>query len=477
MPSILTNVVERAVGLFERKDEREFLPAALEVVETPASPTSRILGALIITFFVCAVTWAFIGRVDITATAQGRILPAGDVKVIQPLDPGMVRAIYVQDGQHVRKGQVLIELDPTQPAADRDRLYQDLVQAKLDVARLRALQGGFSGGRLGFQAPSDASAEGRAEAQAAMRAQAAQEAAKVADLTQQIAQKDAELAEVSAQIDKTKASLPMLEEKDRINRELTARGFGSSLSALDAAQALSDARHDLNIASQKSQEARAAKAALERQREGVHSQFQSDVLSDLRKAEEQQNELSQNLIKAQDKSADTELRAPNDGVVEQLAVHTLHGVVLPGQHLMTIVPDTSNLIIEAKLENKDVGFVYPGQSVKVKIETFNFTRYGIVEGKVIDVSRDTVDQDPRTGSQNNTPAPADSASSPVPKTTSPTYVARVALLGTSMMVDGARRSLQPGMSVTAEIRTGSRSIADYLLSPIARKTQESLHER
>lgn len=477
MPGPITNAIEGILGAFERKDEREFLPAALEVVETPASPASRVLGFAIIAFFLVAVTWAFVGRVDILATADGHILPAGDVKIIQPLDPGTVRAIHVQDGDHVQRGQLLIELDPTEPLADRDRLSRDLIQAKLDVARLTALKGGFSGGGGGFVAPPGAPPDRIAEARAAMIAQAAQQAAKVADLTQQIAQKAAEIEEVTAQIEKTKASLPMLEEKDRINRTLTAKGYGSTLSALDAAQALSDARHDLAIAARKSVEAEAARDALLRQREGVSSEFQADVLSDLRKAEEQQNELSQDLIKAENKSAETELRAPNDGVVEQLSMHTLHGVVLPGEHLMTIVPDTGNLTIEARLANKDVGFVHAGQTVKVKVETFNFTRYGLVEGKVIDVSRDTVDPDPHSANDTQPPSARETDPTPVPKATSPTYVARIALSRTTMTVDGERRPLQPGMSVTAEIRTGTRSIADYLISPIAKKTQESLHER
>jgi hemolysin D len=476
MAGVISNALEGIRGVFEPKDEREFLPAALEVVETPASPTSRILAFLIIAFFVFGVIWAFVGRVDILATAQGRILPAGDVKIIQPLDPGIVRAIRVQDGDHVRRGQLLIELDPTEPLADTDRLSRDLVQAQLDVARLSALKAGFLGGGGGFVAPPGAPADRVAEAQAAMRAQADQQAAKVADLTQQVAQKAAEIDEVAAQLDKTRADLPLLEEKDRINKTLAARGYGTTLSGLDAAQALSEARHDLAIAGRRREEAMAAREALVRQRQGVISQFQAEVLSDLRKAQEQQNELSQDLIKAQNKSSETELRAPNDGIVEQLAVHTLHGVVLPGQHLLTIVPDTRNLMIEAKLANKDVGFVHAGQSVKVKVETFNFTRYGIVDGKVVDVSRDTVEQDQRPITGESSSAP-ELGATPVPKVTSPTYIARISLSRTSMIVDGEPRALQPGMSVTADIRTGSRSIADYLISPIARKTQESLHER
>jgi hemolysin D len=303
-----------------------------------------------------------------------------------------------------------------------------------------------------------------------MRAQADQQVAKVADLSEQIQQKAAEAAEVAAESDKTNASLPMLAEKERIHRELTAQGYGTSLSFLDAQQQLTESRHQLGVLRQQAAQASAARGALERQREETQSAYASDILSDLRKAEEQQNELSQELIKAQNKSAQTELRSPIDGVVEQLALHTLHGVVTPAEHLMIIVPERQSLTIEAQIADQDVGFVHAGQTVKIKVETFNFTRYGFLNGRVLSVSKDVV-------------APHGAPTSPMTETGEggrpdvPGYVARIGLETASMMIDGRREPLQPGMSVTAEIKIGSRTIIDYLFSPISRRVQESLHER
>jgi hemolysin D len=467
------NLSRSTFGAFARSDERAFLPAALEVVETPASPLARLFALVIVLFFVCAAAWAFIGRVDVLATAQGRVLPTGDIKYIQPLEAGVVRAIHVQDGDHVTAGQLLIELDPTQTGADSDRLARDLMQASLDVARLTALKNALSGrGALAFSPPPGAPADRVAEAMAAMRAQADQQAAKIADLTQQIAQKSAEAAETDAQTAKIRASVPLLAEKERIHRELTARGYGTQLAYLDAQQQLSEARHDLEVQGERAAQALAARSALERQRDGARSQYEADILTDLRKAQEQQNETSQELIKARSKSSETQLRAPIDGVVEQLAVHTLHGVVTPAERLMIVVPDSRDLMIEARLANRDVGFVHACQPVKVKIETFNFTRYGLLDGRVIDVSRDVIDPAARQGDEN--PATQQGGDR---RETAPSYVARIALTRTSMRVEGADRPLQPGMTVTAEIKTGNRTIIDYLLSPIARKAQESLHER
>jgi hemolysin D len=471
LTSLLGNVRQDLTKTFSRSDEREFLPAALEVVETPASPASRLLGSVIVLFFLCATAWAFLGKVDIIATAQGHVTPAGDVKIIQPLDPGIVRAIHAQDGDHVRAGQLLIELDPTEAAADRDRLSSDLVQAQLDVARLTALKGAITGGALVFHAPSGAPADRVAEAKAAMQAQADKQAAKVADLTQQLAQKTAEGAGVAAEIAKIDATMPMLAEREQIHHDLVQQGFGTSLAYLEAQQQHTAAVHDRLVQGQREREVAAARSALERQRDGARSEYAADVFADLSKALERQNQLSQDLIKAKTKSSQTELRSPIDGVVEQLAVHTLRGVVSPAEHLMVVVPDSPQLMIKAQLANRDVGFVHAGQPVKVKIETFNFTKYGMLEGHVIDVSRDAIDADTRPGAQGR----ANLDQSPRAATTA--YVVRIALARSAIPVDGNLEPLQPGMTVTTEIKTGDRTVMDYLLSPIARKSEESLHER
>jgi hemolysin D len=469
----LSGTFGKAVGRFERRDEREFLPAALEVVETPASPTGRALGYIIVVFFAIAVVWAFFGRVDVIATAPGRVLPAGEVKVIQPVDTGVVRAIHVQDGDHVKAGQLLIELDPTQTEADSRRVDTDLAQANLDVARLTALKTAIETHRAPYLVPpKDADPARVAESRAAMQAQADQLASKLADLSQQISQKDAEGGEVTAQIDKIKASLPLLEEKVRIQEDLEKRGYGTKLALIEAQQQLSEARHELQAQTKRLAQVGAARLALAKQQNEARSQYASEVLSDLRKAQEQQNELSQELIKAQHKTTQTELRSPIDGVVDQLAVHTLRGVVTPAQHLMIVVPDSQNLTIQARLANRDIGFVHAGQTAKVKIETFNFTRYGLIDGKVVDVSKDVVYETDRPAE-----APQPNAAAGDAKANSPAYVARIALSRTSMMVDGKPKPLQPGMAITAEIRTGSRSIIDFLLSPIAKKVQETGHER
>jgi len=454
-------------------DAREFLPAALEIVETPPSPTGRAFGFIIILLFLSMLVWSFLGQVDILATAPGRLAPAGEVKVIQPLNSGIVRAIHVQDGDHVRAGQPLIDLDPTEPGADRQRLGDELVQAQFDVARLSALRLAVEHQQPPrFVAPPGVPAARAEEASAAMTAQADGQAAKLADLSQQISAKDAEIAEAKAEAEKFRAQLPMLTEKASLHQKLLDRGYGSKLASLDAEQQLTEARHELAIDNQKAAQAFAARKAIERERDGARSQYVADLLSDLRKAEDQVGELRQELVKAQDKFSQTELRSPIDGVVDQLAIHTLRGVVTPAERLMIVVPENRNLTVEAQLANRDVGFVHPGQAVKVKIETFDFTRYGLIEGTVVGVSRDSMPAD-----DTRRLAGPSNAQEPGPSSGSPNYVARIALKQSGMTIDGDLEPLRSGMSVTAEIRTGRRRIIGYLLSPLMRRKNESLHER
>ena len=474
----MSGVFQRVAALWGgdqvSRNRREFLPAALEVIETPASPTGRAMALAIGAFFVIAVVWACFGKLDIITTAPGRLLPVGRIKLIQPLDAGVVRAIRVQDGDHVHAGQVLIELDPTAASADQDSLAHDLALAELDVARLDALKRAAEtgGAPTSLVMPPGASADDRAQVEAALRSQIATQAAKISALDAQIAQHRAEEQEIASTIDKVNASLPLLRQKRRLNQDLRSQGYGTSFADLDAQQAVSDAERDLPVEMAKGQQARAAAASLESQRAQAIAEYHEGILADLAKAEEKDNELTQNLVKATQKSAATQLVAPTDGVAEDLAVHTVGGVVTPAQQLLVVVPDGAGLTVEAQLANRDVGFVRPGQDVSIKVDTFDFTHYGLVHGKVIAVSRDTVSpQAPGAAAASPDSAPLNPTQPP------PGYVARIALDRAYMDIEGHRQALTPGMAVTVEIKTGRRTIIDYLLSPLVRRSSQALHER
>jgi hemolysin D len=463
-----------------RRSRLEFLPAALEVMETPASPTGRAIAATIMLFLVAAVGWSIVGHIDIVAVATGKVVPTGRIKTVQPLETGIVTAILVKDGDHVSAGQVVMRLDQTVATAERNHVGHDLLVSKLDVARLAALRAGLetdSDPDASFAPPREAPAPQIARTRATMIEQAAAQQNKVAAFDQQIAQKAAEAEEIAATIAKLEASLPFVSEQADIRRKAMAIEFGNKIAHLDAQIRLMDQKNELIVQQRRSAETSAARRALERQRQQAQSEYANKVLSDLADAEQKVAGLTEDAIKGDQKLEQELLRAPVDGTVQQLAVHSVGGVVTPAQQVMMVVPADSHLEVEAMVPNRDIGFVSPDQDAQIKIDTFNFTRYGLLHGKVLTVSHDAIVRDKPQDKSNPTKSQTALTDSSEPQGQEFVYAADISLDSTQLEVEGRMVDLTPGMAVTVEIKTGSRRLIEYLLSPLLRYKQESLRER
>jgi membrane fusion protein, hemolysin D len=458
-----------------RRDEREFLPAALEVIETPASPVGRAIGGLIILFFLLALAWAVIGRVEIVATAPGAIVPSGRTKVIQPLEIGIVRAINAHDGQRVRAGEVLVELDPTASAAERDRLKSELVMARLDIARLTAILSDAPDPAGQLVAPPGATPAQISLARQLIVSQVAGYRAKLAELDRQQAEHRANRAAVAATVDKLSALLPVLRQRLEMRETLYNRKLGSKLNYLAEQEPVIESERELVVQNDRLAEAEAALLAIAEQRHQAEAEFRRSHLAELVEEEEKAEDLGQDLVKAEQRLQLQTLTAPVDGVVQQLAIHTLGGVVTPAEALMAVVPADSPLEIEATVSNQDIGFVHAGQKAAIKIDTFNFTRYGLRHGEVLSVSLDAVGAD--AAAETGTAPGGMAAAQPRSTGGRLAYTARISLDRTTMQTEGGLVDLRPGMAVTVEIDTGTRRVIDYLLSPLLRYSQESLRER
>jgi len=456
-----------------RRDyELAFLPAALEIAETPPSPVGRAIGATVIAIFCVAVAWATLGKVDIVATATGKIVPSGRTKLIQPLESGVVRAIHVRDGEQVRAGESLIELDPTMTAAEQGHVKADLVAAQLDVARLRAVLADREDPLADFHPPEGATAAQIEMHRQFLVSQTAEQRAKLAELDRQASQRDAERSTVAASIAKLEATIPLLQERVDVRKYLFDKALGSKLTYLTEQQDLVGQQQDLAIQRSKLKEAEAALAALNETRERTAAEFRRVLFDELAKAELKAAGIAQDVIKAERRTKLQELVAPVDGVVQQLAVHTVGGVVTPAQVLAVIVPMDSHLEIEATLANDDIGFVHAGQEAEIKVHTFNFTRYGLLHGRVLSVSPDTVARD------GGEPKPhGQGTSENEHQGQDLVYAARVSLDQRQLKAGDRAVDLGPGMAVTVEVKTGSRRIIDYLLSPLARYEHDVLRER
>ena len=462
----------KVIPLRRARDELAFLPAALEIVETPPSPVGRSVAFLLVGLFCAALAWSWWGTIDIVASATGKIVPSGRTKVIQPFETAVVRSIRVQDGQPVKAGDVLIELDPTLNAADRDHLSNDLLAEQINIARLRAaLADGDD-----FAPPAKADPAILVTQRQLLAHQVAEHRAKLAALDRQEAQKTAEVATTAAAIEKLNAVIPVVQTRVDMRKSLMDKELGSKLIYYETLQQLIEQQKELGVQKSHLQEAEAAVAAIRETRRQAVEEYRRGLADDLVKSEQKANGLAQDLIKAERRTRLQQLTAPVDGVVQQLAVHTVGGVVTPAQTLLVVVPSDSRLEIEASVSNRDIGFIHAGQQAEIKVDTFNFTRYGLLHGKVLSVSQDAIarDRPPERPGEREHGAPNDSSE---PKGQELNYGARISLSQTRMVIDDRVVNLSPGMAVTVEIKTGSRRILSYLLSPLLRYRQEVMRER
>lgn len=436
--------------------EAAFLPAALALQDTPVSPAPRAALWLLMMFSFCALLWGIFGEIDIVATASGKLLPNDRTKVIQPMETAVVRAIYVTDGQPVRPGDVLVELDDTTALADTRRLVNDLTTARLQVARDKALLAALSHGK----SPTIEAVEGIdrtriAQEQRILDGQYGELRAKLAQLGADQAKREAELHATQEIVRKLEQTAPIARRRAEDVRALVDKQFFAKHDYLQREQERIEQEADLASQRSRIDELKAALQESRHQKLTLIAETRRITLNSLNEAEQKTVTARQELIKAETRAKLMKLTAPVEGVVQQLAVHTVGGVVTPAQALMVIVPKDDPLEIEAFLENKDIGFVNPGQEAEIKIETFPFTKYGTIHGQITQVSNDAIDDEKR----------------------GLIYSARVQPGRTTMRVEGKTVNLSPGMAVTVEIKTGKRRIIEYFLSPLIQHASESLHER
>jgi hemolysin D len=448
------------------QQETDFLPAALEIQEKPPSPAGRAIVWSVMAFFTIAVVWAMVGEIDIVATAQGKIIPSGRVKVIQPVDFGVVRHIPVKEGQHVKAGDLLIELDPTSTQADLGRLEMELLAARLDEARYRQLKqltDGESGVKassgLALQLPAPLAREvgaGVISLQNQMlSSEWSEHRARLAALDSTIESRQADLAATRNEVKKLEGTLPLISRRANVLKGLVAKKLSAEQAWLELEEKRVIQQHELAMVNNRCSQVESSIREALQQRQALGSEFRRRLLSSLSETRRRIDQLHQEQVKATQLNELQRLTAPVSGVVQQLAVHTIGGVVTPAQELMKIVPESEILEVEAWILNKDIGFVDEGQAVEVKIETFPFTRYGTIDAEMVDVSNDAV-----TDEENGL-----------------VYAGRLLMQKSAIQIGEKLVNLTPGMAVTVEIKTGKRRLIEYVLSPLLRYRQESLGER
>lgn len=445
---------ERRKG-FIPTQEADFLPAALEVAERPVSPTARVVTWVLVIGLALTIAWTVFGRVDVVASAPGTLIPTGNIKLVQSPGAGVVRAIYVRNGDVVRKGQALLDLDPTIVGADLAAAEKALATAELDIARNRAIADALSGKGLRFVAPPGTAPEIAETQRRLIAAQLAEIEAMSASLAAARATALSDAGAARANAARLADTVPILDRQiDRMNR-LDAKGYapGQRLLELQRQRRAEAGEREVALTQITRGEAEARKAG-EQIRETRETALRT-ALADLAKSEGEAILRREEVTKARQMNRFQRLTAPVDGTVQNLEVHTVGGVVEAAKPLMTVVPARGGLEVQAKVLNKDIGFIRVGQEAAVKLEAFSFTRYGAVPGRVARISRDAV-QDKDLGL---------------------VYVVTVTLDRSFVDADGRRYALAPGLAATVDVKTGTRRIVSYLISPLQTSISQAGRER
>lgn len=457
------------------RDEREFQAAAIEILESPASPAARIFAAFIIIFVTGALIWSWLGRIDTVAAIQGKVIPAGKVKVVEPLITGTIMAIRVKAGDQVKAGDILVELDPTERTAERVKLAEELAKSEVSAARLTAtlaaVERNQPAAQAGFTVATSAPEAAIQLQQLQMRQSLAAFQAEQASLTADIEQKGVELARAGKTLAERRVLVELSGDRSAIYRELEDRGVGAKARTIDARQNEQDQLVAFVAEEGRLAELAATVKTLEARREERRQAYLDKVVTELIETDKRIGGLRQDLTKAELYERSSVLKAPVSGRVQQVQVHTLGQVAQTGQRLMMIVPEGTRLEIEAMLLNKDKGFVREGQEVRIKLETFPFTKYGTLSGEVLSVSNDAIPFQANGDAAAQKEETAKDAAGPL------VFPIRISLNEEKIRIDGADVAITPGMSVTAEVKIGDRRVIEFLLDPLLKMTDEAFRER
>jgi len=447
----LKELWDRLIDGGSDKRETEFLPSILEVTETPPSPVGRAVLWTIILMLVAGLIWVFVGEVDEVAIANGKVIPVGNVKIVQSQNKGAIKELYVKEGDYVEEGQPLLVLDTTKTQADVDQLKKQVAYYDLTVSRLQAEMNDAT-----FVPPQsdDDLAQKDIDAQVALyRSRRAKFAADQQKNQAAVAQASAAVEGAQAQLYKYRSLEAVAAEKEARLEQLMQEDAISYFQLLEARASRVEYQRNAEASEKSVTESEGKLAEARDNLQTTETAYRQDTMSQLVEAKRQLNAYEEELKKADDTNQQSVITAPISGRVNQLAVHTLGGVVSEGQAIMMVVPDDAVMEIEAYADNKDIGFIQTGQTAEVKVETFNFQKYGMVNATVDEIS-------------------PDAGSNPQDKETYQKYRLTLGLENDTSGIE-----LTPGMNVSAEIKIKKKRIVDFFLDPFRQYQDEALRER
>lgn len=433
--------------------EQQFMPAVLEITDTPPSPLGRCIAYTIMVVFGVVVLLMCFTHIDIVAVAPGKIISNGKIKLIQPLKAGVIEEIYVSDGQRVKKGDALVKIKFEDAQNNRIRLEQELLFAQMDVLRYEALLSNDP--EKNFKLPQNLPFEIAFKNNLLFQQDIEKLTIDLRVLDSQIQEVLAQIKVLKAEIQKFEHAIVNLQETVQIKKTLMEEQLVSKIQYLDLERQLIEYQETLKVNHERLGEAHKKLETLKAQRAQVQVIFQNEAAYKLQEASNKETLLKKELENAKWVESLAFIHAPQDGVIQEMEIHTLGGIVTPAQTLMKLAPEDSLLQVEATVLNKDIGFVHAGQTARLKIDSFPYTKYGFLNGNVLFISKDAV----------------------LNEELGLVYQMRVSLEKKVMQIDENEVPLSPGMTVTVEIKTGRRRVIEYILAPFIRYQSESMRER
>lgn len=441
----------------------EFAPGLLAIQESPPSKLPKTILYLVVGLFFILLGWAIFGKLDIVATAEGRLIPKSYVKIVQPSEGGIIKEILVHEGQSVQEGDVLMRMDGTAMLSDTRSVEGEMRLRSLQLRRIDA-ELGMGGLQKSTEDPEDLYLQ--TQQQYAAHRQAYHDG--VAQEMQVLKKTEHDLSAAQEVLIKLEQTLPMYRRNAESFKKLADNGYISRIEADDKEREKIEKEQDYHAQKSTVSGLRSAVEASHKRLAQLSSNDKSQLENERSDTQSQYKRLVQEWGKNVYKSSLSELKAPQSGTIKDLATHTQGSVVSPGTVLMSLVPHDDPLQAEVMIKNEDVGFVHPGQKVKVKLVAYPFQKYGMIEGEVIHVGADAIQ---------STPPPPSTSQSEAPQGMVMTYKALIRLNTQELEVDGKRLKLTPGMQTIAEIHLGRRTVMEYLLSPVQKAWQESGRER
>ncbi len=444
------------------REETQFLPAAIEIAETPPSPLGRAILLTIILFFVIAIIWASLGEINIVAVARGQVIPNGRSKIVQSLISGAIEDIRVKEGQRVKAGDVLIQLNGAESSAERSRLLHEQQSHLAAMTRIETLfeyldspASAVNPARSKLKFNPATMAKTRQLESNLFHAQWQQHSSSIKRYQAETQRKQAEQQVIDENIKKQRKILPLVLERVQAVKQLSGKQFIAKSDYLALEQERIERQQDLLALKHQRRETDAAIIQANEALSNAIAQFRTSIIQEQSERTDRLNALTQALARNQQTQQHQSIRAPVTGVVQQLAVNTIGGAITAAQKLLIIVPESESIEVEAFLENKDIGFVNEGQSAEIKVDAYPFTKFGTLNGQVRTISKDAVAQ----------------------KDLGWSFVTHVSLDQTAFKLDDKTLPVLPGMSVQVEIKTGRRKLIDFLLSPLLKGLHDSARER